>query len=158
VARSSSRAVDRARGHASDRPRCRPEKSEWNSKDDGTGRSPDSASPNRDNSTGHPAGGNAASAAKSGHAAGVILAAQGYELSSGAEPWLHDYIERRRTQPHFANARSIRNAIDRARLRHAARLVDAGGTVDRDALRVILPDDLMTSRIFDAERTPNRPA
>ncbi len=49
-----------------------------------------------------------------------------------------DYIERRRQQPHFANARSIRNALDRARLRHANRLFEASnGPTDAAALSTI---------------------
>jgi len=64
-----------------------------------------------------------------------MLSEQGYELATETVPVFRDYIERRRTQPHFANARSVRNAIERARLRHAARLVAEGGKVGRDALR-----------------------
>ena len=80
-----------------------------------------------------------------------MLAEQGYQLTPDAEAVFREYVERRRTQPHFANARSIRNAIERTRLRHAARLVSAGGTVDREALRLIVPDDLLASSIFDDE-------
>ncbi len=40
-----------------------------------------------------------------------MFAEQGYELAAEAEPVFRDYVERRRAQPHFANARSIRNAI-----------------------------------------------
>ncbi len=78
-----------------------------------------------------------------------MLADQGYELDSDAEPVFRDYLERRRQQPNFANARSVRNAIERSRLRLAARLVAAGGSVDRDALRRLMPDDLLGSRVFD---------
>ncbi|MEO7555049.1 MAG: AAA family ATPase [Acidimicrobiales bacterium] len=80
-----------------------------------------------------------------------MLAEQGYELSDEAEPIFSDYVARRREQPHFANARSIRNAIERSRLRHAARLVEAGGRVDLDDLRVITADDLLGSSVFDDE-------
>ena len=78
-----------------------------------------------------------------------MLAGQGYRLSAEAEPVFRDYVDRRRAQPHFANARSIRNAIERTRLRHAARLVAAGGTVDCDALALIVPADLLASSIFE---------
>lgn len=77
-----------------------------------------------------------------------MLSEQGYELATETVPVFRDYIERRRTQPHFANARSVRNAIERARLRHAARLVAEGGKVGRDALRQLCPQDLLASRIF----------
>jgi probable Rubsico expression protein CbbX len=78
-----------------------------------------------------------------------MLAAQGYDLAPDAEPVLRRYIERRQAQPHFANARSIRNAVERARLRHAARVVSGGGVIDRDSLRLLVPDDLLASRVFD---------
>jgi probable Rubsico expression protein CbbX len=58
------------------------------------------------------------------------------------------YLERRMTMPHFANARSVRNALDRARLRHASRLLAAGGDVDDDALVTITAPDLLASRVF----------
>ncbi len=78
-----------------------------------------------------------------------MMAEQGLQLSADAEPVFRDYVERRRSQPHFANARSIRNGIERTRLRHAARLVDGGGTVDRLALSLVVPADLLGSSIFD---------
>lgn len=77
-----------------------------------------------------------------------ILTEAGYDLAPSAVPVFEEYVELRRTQPHFANARSIRNAIERARLRHAARLVRAGGTVDKDDLRLIEAEDLLASRVF----------
>jgi hypothetical protein len=60
-----------------------------------------------------------------------------------------DYIARRRAQPHFANARSIRNALDRARLRQANRLFEgAAGPLDAAALSTISADDIIASRVF----------
>ena len=52
-----------------------------------------------------------------------------YTLSARREAALREYIELRQTQPHFANARSIRNALDRARLRQASRLFAQRDTV-----------------------------
>ncbi|MEX2658667.1 MAG: AAA family ATPase [Acidimicrobiales bacterium] len=80
-----------------------------------------------------------------------MLAEQGYELAPETESVFRSYLERRQTQPDFANARSVRNAIERARLRHAGRLVSAGGSIDRDALTHIFPDDLLASRVFEDE-------
>jgi hypothetical protein len=54
----------------------------------------------------------------------------------------------RMTQPRFANARSIRNAIDRMRLRQARRLVAAGGTIGRTSLIGISEADVRASRVF----------
>ncbi len=66
----------------------------------------------------------------------------------GAVTGFHRYIERRMAQPHFANARSVRNALDRARLRHASRLLDRPEAVDDDALVTITAADLLASRVF----------
>ncbi len=78
-----------------------------------------------------------------------MMAAQNYELSSGAEAALTEYIRLRRAQPHFANARSIRNAFDRARLRQANRLFEtAKGALDARALSLIEEGDIRASRVF----------
>jgi probable Rubsico expression protein CbbX len=77
-----------------------------------------------------------------------LLAQQNYHLDGDAKTAMADYIARRRTQPHFANARSIRNALDRARLRHANRLLDSGGPVSVDALSTIGAADIRASRVF----------
>jgi probable Rubsico expression protein CbbX len=71
-----------------------------------------------------------------------------YRLTPEAETAFQDYIERRRTRPHFANARSMRNAIDRARLRQASRLLAQGGTVSRNDLLTIESADILASRVF----------
>jgi len=77
-----------------------------------------------------------------------------YRLSADARGVLAEYITLRRAQPHFANARSIRNALDRARLRQATRLFNRRGVeVDRGALMTIEADDIRQSRVF----APNRP-
>ena len=72
-----------------------------------------------------------------------------YRLSSGARSALAEYIVLRRAQPHFANARSIRNALDRARLRQATRLfANRGFEIDRNALMTIEAEDIRKSRVF----------
>jgi probable Rubsico expression protein CbbX len=71
-----------------------------------------------------------------------------YRLSPEAEVAFQEYIERRRLRPHFANARSMRNAIDRARLRQASRLLAQGGTVTRNNLVTIEVADIRASRVF----------
>jgi hypothetical protein len=78
-----------------------------------------------------------------------LLAAQNYRLDEEASGMMADYIERRRSQPHFANARSIRNALDRARLRQANRLFStATGPVTADDLSIIRAEDIAASRVF----------
>jgi probable Rubsico expression protein CbbX len=77
-----------------------------------------------------------------------MLSKLDYRLDGAAEAALHEYIALRRAQPHFANARSIRNALDRARLRQANRLFAAETPVTRDALQTLAADDLRASRVF----------
>jgi len=72
-----------------------------------------------------------------------------YRLSASGVAALHDYIPLRMRQPHFANARSIRNALDRARLRQANRLfAEKGRRLTRDELMTIEGEDLRASRVF----------
>ena len=73
----------------------------------------------------------------------------GLELSAGAQQTLGEYLALRREQPNFANARSLRNALDRARLRQAHRLLEAG-RVDADMLMTIEAADIRSSRVFGA--------
>jgi len=73
----------------------------------------------------------------------------GLRLSDGARQALGEYLDLRREQPNFANARSLRNALDRARLRQARRLLEAG-RVDADMLMTIEAADIRASRVFDA--------
>ena len=76
----------------------------------------------------------------------------GLRLSPSAHEALAEYLELRRAQPNFANARSVRNALDRARLRQARRLLEAG-QVDAEMLMTIEGADIRASRVFDAART-----
>jgi probable Rubsico expression protein CbbX len=72
-----------------------------------------------------------------------------YTLSESALGALRDYIPLRMNQPHFANARSIRNALDRARLRQANRLFALKGQeLTRADLMTIEGEDLRASRVF----------
>ena len=79
----------------------------------------------------------------------LMLQQRSYELDEDAEMALVAYIERRVSQPRFANARSIRNAIDRARLRQAARLFERSDPLSRDDLAAIAAEDLLKSSVFD---------
>jgi probable Rubsico expression protein CbbX len=72
-----------------------------------------------------------------------------YKLSASGRAALQEYIPLRMRQPHFANARSIRNALDRARLRQANRLFALKGRhLTRDDLMTIEGEDLRASRVF----------
>ncbi len=80
-----------------------------------------------------------------------MLAGQHYHFGTGAREAFAQYIERRMKQPHFANARSVRNALDRARLRAASRLfaVRDRGLTESD-LTTLAPEDILASRVFEA--------
>jgi probable Rubsico expression protein CbbX len=81
-----------------------------------------------------------------------------YRLPADAEAALREYIERRVQQPRFANARSIRNALDRARLRQANRLFNgaqqSGGATSAEALQTISAADIRASSVFRAQPPP----
>ena len=76
-----------------------------------------------------------------------MLERQRYRLSDEAATVFREYLQRRMTQPRFANARSVRNALERARLRHASRLAGAG-PVGKDDLMRLEPEDFLASRVF----------
>jgi probable Rubsico expression protein CbbX len=80
-----------------------------------------------------------------------MVAALGLNFSDPARRALAEYLALRRLQPNFANARSLRNALDRARLRQARRLLEAG-KVDGKMLTTLEADDIRASRVFDATR------
>jgi probable Rubsico expression protein CbbX len=81
----------------------------------------------------------------------LIVAQMDYRFDEASLAAMRDYIAHRIAQPHFANARSIRNALDRVRLRHANRLfVDAAhnASPSKDQLTLITPEDIRASRVF----------
>jgi hypothetical protein len=80
----------------------------------------------------------------------LILRGWNYRLSPRAREVFADYVRLRRAQPHFANARSVRNALDRARLRQAHRLLEGGAPVDKSALQTIEAEDILQSRVMAA--------
>jgi probable Rubsico expression protein CbbX len=89
------------------------------------------------------------SAAELQQIAGRMLDQMQYRLSESGKAALAEYIPLRMAQPHFANARSIRNALDRARLRQASRLFALrGSALSRDQLMTIEGEDLLASRVF----------
>ncbi len=83
------------------------------------------------------------------HIAEQMLAEQNYAFSDAARQAMAEYIPLRRNQSHFANARSIRNALDRARLRQANRLFEsADGPLGATELSTIDERDIRMSRVF----------
>lgn len=78
-----------------------------------------------------------------------MLTSQNYHFGSGAREVFDEYLGKRIQQPHFANARSVRNALDRARLRQASRLfADRNRELSREDLTTLLPADIRQSRLF----------
>lgn len=79
----------------------------------------------------------------------LMLSARQYRFSPEAEPVFREYLVRRMRMPRFANARSVRNALDRARLRQASRLfARAKGQLTRRDLVTIEAEDILASRVF----------
>jgi probable Rubsico expression protein CbbX len=80
----------------------------------------------------------------------LMLEQQNYRFGPGAREVFQDYLAHRIRQPQFANARSVRNALDRARLRQASRLfANPDQELTREDLSTILPADIRASRVFD---------
>ena len=93
-----------------------------------------------------------------GTIADTMLRDQNYRFDAPARAAMAEYIALRRAQPHFANARSIRNALDRARLRQANRLFEtSSGPLDAAALSTITEADLRASRVFQGGLDVDRP-
>jgi hypothetical protein len=79
-----------------------------------------------------------------------MLEDQQYQLTPNAEIALVDYIKKRKEKPLFANARSVKNALDRARMRQANRIFDSRGQVlTKRELVNIEAQDILQSTIFN---------
>ncbi len=78
----------------------------------------------------------------------LMLAEQMYRFSPEAQQAFETYLQRRMQQPRFANARSVRNALDRMRLRQANRILAKGGKVSKVDLMMIEAEDVLASRVF----------
>ena len=83
------------------------------------------------------------------HIADRMLEARSYRFGAEAREAFAEYLHRRLREPHFANARSVRNALDRARLRQASRLfAERDRALTREELTTIVPQDIRASRLF----------
>jgi len=84
-----------------------------------------------------------------------MLDAERYEFTPEAEETFREYLELRMAQPRFAHARSVRNAIERARLRQANRIYEGvlrGERPTANDLMMIEAEDIRASRVFDVEK------
>jgi len=90
----------------------------------------------------------------------LMLRERNYVFDDESRKAFVEYLELRRKQPHFANARSVRNAIDRMKLRQASRIVTHGGSVFKEELMRIDAADIRQSRVFSGglETETDRPA
>jgi probable Rubsico expression protein CbbX len=81
----------------------------------------------------------------------LMLTEQSYRFSPSARDAFAGYLEARMSQPHFANARSVRNALDRARLRQAVRLFETRpDSLTVDDLMTLEPEEILASRVLGA--------
>lgn len=81
-----------------------------------------------------------------------------YRLSAGGEKALEEYLGLRMDQPRFANGRSVRNALDRARMRQAIRLYgvgEDGAELTKKDLVTIEAEDILKSRVFEGGFYPD---
>jgi hypothetical protein len=82
----------------------------------------------------------------------LMLATQRYRFGRDAEKAFREYMELRKAQPNFANGRSVRNALERLRMRQAIRLFDAanrGRKLTKGDLVTIEAEDILQSRVFE---------
>ncbi len=82
----------------------------------------------------------------------LMVERERYRFSAEAERAFEEYLRERMRQPRFANGRSVRNAIDRARMRQAVRLYDAarrGRRLTKRDLVTIEAEDILASRVFE---------
>jgi len=85
----------------------------------------------------------------------LMLSGESYALSPDAERAFRDYVVRRMRRPRFAHARSVRNGIERARLRHANRVYEVirtGARPTTEMLTQIEAVDILASSVFDEDR------
>ncbi len=81
----------------------------------------------------------------------LMLAEQMYRFSPDALKAFDAYLEKRIPMPRFSNARSVRNALDRARLRQANRLLAKGGSISKIDLMTLEAEDILASRVFSED-------
>jgi hypothetical protein len=88
-----------------------------------------------------------------------MLAGQNYRFSAEAEKAFTEYLALRMKMEHFSNARSVRNALDRARLRQANRLFGRRGQpLTKNDLMTLEAEDVLASRVFREGRLDQDPA
>jgi probable Rubsico expression protein CbbX len=85
----------------------------------------------------------------------IMLSEQQYRITEEGKKVFLQYIELRKKQPLFANARSIKNAIDRARMRQANRIFELNSNIELSKSDIVTLDikDFLQSRIFNVAQS-----
>ncbi|TCM44934.1 AAA family ATPase [Kribbella sp. VKM Ac-2568] len=81
--------------------------------------------------------------------AGLMVASENFRFDEAAHQAFSEYLSRRMEQPRFSNARSVRNAIERSRLRQARRLVELRRPLRKEDLVTLTADDIYGSSVFE---------
>jgi hypothetical protein len=83
------------------------------------------------------------------HIGRLILQEQQYRMTPDAEAALLEYVQKRSQMPLFANARTMSNAIDTARMKHANRMFNSGDAIlTKSDLVTIEAQDIKESSLF----------
>jgi probable Rubsico expression protein CbbX len=83
------------------------------------------------------------------HIADLMVESEGFQFADAARQAFSEYLTRRMEQPRFSNARSVRNAIERCRLRQARRLVSLDRPLGKHDLVTLTAEDIYGSSVFD---------
>jgi len=89
--------------------------------------------------------------------ADLMMAAENFRFDDDAREAFSSYLTRRMERPQFSNARSVRNAVERSRLRQARRLVELHRPLSRDDLITLTAEDIYGSSLF-GDPDPDQPA
>ncbi len=84
----------------------------------------------------------------------LMVAGESFQFDEPAREAFDEYLNRRMARPNFSNARSVRNAIERCRLRHARRLVALDRPLGKRDLVTFTAEDVRGSSLFDDEDEP----
>lgn len=89
--------------------------------------------------------------------ADLMVASENFRFDDEGRAAFSEYLELRMSQPRFSNARSVRNAIERCRLRQAKRLVELQHPLTRDDLVTLSAADVRGSSLFDTDPVADDP-
>lgn len=87
----------------------------------------------------------------------LMVAGENFSFDDAARKAFSEYLEIRMRQPRFSNARSVRNAVERCRLRQAKRLVELHRPLTKTDLVTLTAEDVYGSSVFAAQAEAARP-